>query len=131
MQQGKIRRYLKHGTLPQLRVFEALAHHGSFTPAPEELYLTQPTVSVQIGKLTATVGLTLLEQIGRRVLPTGAGRELYAACREIFQTLDGVEAALSAIRWLKTGSLDVATSTSGKYLVPRLLAEFARLHPGI
>jgi DNA-binding transcriptional LysR family regulator len=131
MQQGKIRRYLKHGMLPQLRVFEAVARHGSFTRAAEELYLAQPTVSVQIRKLTDTVGLPLLEQIGKRVHPTAVGRELYAACQEIFRTLDGVESALSDIRGLKAGSLRVATSTSGKYLVPRLLAEFSKLHPGI
>ena len=59
MQQGRIRRYLKHGTLPQLRVFEAVARHGSFTRAAEELYLAQPTVSVQIRKLTETVGCAM------------------------------------------------------------------------
>jgi len=131
MQQGKIRRYLKHGMLPQLRVFEAVARHGSFTRAAEELYLAQPTVSVQIRKLTETVGLPLLEQIGKRVHPTGAGRELYSACQDIFRTLDSVESALADIRGLKSGSLRVATSTSGKYLVPRLLAAFSKLHPGI
>ena len=131
MQQGKIRRYLKHGMLPQLRVFEAVARHGSFTRAAEELYLAQPTVSVQIRKLTETIGLPLLEQIGKRVHPTGAGRALYAACQDIFRTLDGVESALSDIRGLTSGSLRVATSTSGKCLVPRLLAEFSKLHSGI
>jgi DNA-binding transcriptional LysR family regulator len=131
MQQGRIRRYLKHGTLPQLRVFEAVARHGSFTRAAEELFLAQPTVSVQIRKLTETVGLPLLEQVGRRVHTTGAGRELYVACQGIFKALDDVENALSDIRGLKAGSLRVATSTSGKYLVPRLLAEFMKLHPGI
>ena len=131
MRQGRIRRYLKHGTLPQLRVFEAVARHGSFTRAAEELYLAQPTVSVQIRKLTETVGLPLLEQVGRSVHTTGAGRELYSACQDIFRTLDGVEDALSDLRGLKTGSLRVATSTSGKYLMPRLLAEFVKLHPGI
>jgi DNA-binding transcriptional LysR family regulator len=131
MHQGRIRRYLKHGTLTQLRVFEAVARHGSFTRAAEELYLAQPTVSVQIRKLTETVGLPLLEQVGRRVHTTGAGRELYTACQDIFKALDGVENALSDIRGLKAGSLRVATSTSGKYLVPRLLAEFMKLHPGI
>src|SRR4029078_5188352 len=131
MQHGKIRRYRKHGTLPQLRVFEAVARHGSFTRAAEELFLAQPTVSVQIRKLTETVGLPLLEQVGRRVHTTGAGRELYVACQGIFKALDDVENALSDIRGLKAGSLRVATSTSGKYLVPRLLAEFMKLHPGI
>jgi len=129
--QGKIRRYLKHGMLPQLRVFEAVTRHGNFTRAAEELYLAQPTVSVQIRKLTDTVGLPLLEQVGKRVHPTSAGRRLYGACQDIFRTLDGVEDALSDIRGLKAGALRIATSTSGKYLVPRLLAEFSKLHPGV
>lgn len=131
MRSGRIRRYLRHGMLPQLLVFEAVARHGSFTRAAEELHLAQPTVSGQIRKLTDIVGLPLLEQVGRRVHATSAGRELYAACQDIFNTLDGVEVTLSDIRGLKAGSLRIATSTSGKYLVPRLLAEFSRLHPGI
>ena len=107
MQQGKIRRYLKHGTLPQLRVFEAVARHGSFTRAGEELHLAQPTVSVQIRKLTETVGLPLLEQIGRRVYPTHAGLKLYAACEEIFRVLDGMEDELCTMRGTNSGSLRV------------------------
>ena len=56
---SSIRRYLKHGMLPQLAVFEASARLGSFSRAAEELHLAQPTVSVQIKKLTETVGLPL------------------------------------------------------------------------
>ena len=108
MQQGKIRRYLKHGTLPQLRVFEAVARHGSFTRAAEELHLAQPTVSVQIRKLTETVGLPLLEQSSRLVRPTIAGRELYAACLEIFRTLDGMEDTFSSIRDMNSWSPTVS-----------------------
>jgi DNA-binding transcriptional LysR family regulator len=129
--QGKIRRYLKHGMLPQLRVFEAVTRHGSFTRAAEELYMAQPTVSVQIRKLTETVGMPLLEQVGKRIHVTAAGHELYAGCREIFDTLSGIEDALSNIRGLKSGSLRIAASTTAKYLAPHLLAEFVRLHSGI
>lgn len=131
MLQGKIRRYLKHGTLPQLRVFEAVSRHGSFTRAAAELYMAQPTVSVQIRKLTETVGMPLFEQVGKRVHLTVAGHEIYAACKDIFATLSGIEDALSNIRGLKSGSLRIAASTTAKYLAPRLLAEFARLHPGV
>ena len=67
MPQSKIRRYLKHGTLPQLSVFEAVARLGNFTRAAEELYMAQPTVSVQIKKLTETIGLPLFEQVGKRI----------------------------------------------------------------
>src|SRR5690606_26030952 len=55
MTQQKFRRYLKHGMLPQLSVFEAVARHGNYTKAGEELFMAQPTVSVQMKKLTETV----------------------------------------------------------------------------
>ena len=54
-----VRRFLRHGMLPQLAVFEAVARHGSFTRAAEELHLAQPTVSTQIKKLSDTLGLPL------------------------------------------------------------------------
>jgi LysR family transcriptional regulator, low CO2-responsive transcriptional regulator len=131
MQQSKIRRYLKHGMLPQLCVFEAVTRLGSFTRAAEELYMAQPTVSVQIKKLTETIGLPLFEQVGRRVQPTAVGRELYSACREIFKSLSEVERTLSDLRGLKSGTLQVATSAAAKHFAPRLLAEFVKFYPGI
>jgi DNA-binding transcriptional LysR family regulator len=131
MQAGRIRRYLRHGTLPQLQVFEAVARHGSFTRAAEELYLAQPTVSGHIRKLTETVGLPLLEQVGKRVHPTAAGRELYDACQDIFGRLDRVEGKLADMRGLKGGVLRVASATAGKWLATRLLAGFAEAYPDV
>jgi DNA-binding transcriptional LysR family regulator len=131
MQPSKIRRYLKHGSLPQLSVFEAVARLGSFTRAAEELYMAQPTVSVQIKKLTETVGLPLLEQIGKRVHLTDAGRELYAACVDLFGRIEKLEERLGDIRGLDSGQLRLAVSTTGKYFAPRVLAGFVNLHPGI
>ena len=55
--QPDIRRYLKHGTLPQLRALEAAARLGSLTRAADELHMAQATASVQIKKLSETVGL--------------------------------------------------------------------------
>ena len=111
MQTGKIRRYLKHGTLPQLRVFEAVVRHGSYTRAAAELHLAQPTVSVQMRKLAETVGAPLLEQADRRVQPTEAGRSLYETCLEIFEALSRAEEVLAEIR--QDGPPGAATS-SGK-----------------
>lgn len=131
MPQSNIHHYLKHGTLPQLSVFEAVARHGNFTRAAEELYMPQPTVSVQIKKLTESVGLPLLEQVGRKVHMTEAGRQLYAACTEIFATLRRTEDSFAELRGLKAGRLRLAVSTTGKYFVPRLLAAYVKAHPGI
>ena len=91
MPQTKIRRYLRHGMLPQLAVFEAVVRLGSFTRAAEELYMAQPTVSVQIKKLTETIGVPLIEQVGKTIRLTPVGKELQAACGEIFQTFTRFE----------------------------------------
>ena len=131
MRQSKIRRFLRHGTLPQMRVLEEVIRHGSYTRAAEELHMAQPTVSVQIRKLTEAVGLPLLEQIGKQIQPTRAGREVHAACREIFDSLSGLDDRLADMRGLKSGSLHIATGTSGAQLAPRLLAEFVKVQPGI
>lgn len=54
---------MRRSALRQLEVFEAIARLKSFTRAAEELFLTQPTVSMQIKKLTSEIGLPLFEQI--------------------------------------------------------------------
>lgn len=131
MSESNIRRYLKHGTLPQLAVFEASARLGSFSRAAEEQHLAQPTVSVQIKKLTETVGLPLFEQVGKKIFLTEAGRELYAACKELFHTLGTVDTALADLRGLRAGRLNLAVSTTGKYFTPRLLAAFIQRYPGV
>ena len=123
MLQPGIRRYLKHGTLPQLRVFEASARLGSLTRAAEELHIAQPTASVQIKKLTETVGLPLFEQVGKRIFLTEAGRLLCASCEELFGTFAKVEDSFSTMRGLEAGRLRLAVGTTCKYFAPRMLAE--------
>ncbi|MBD2233886.1 LysR family transcriptional regulator [Phormidium tenue] len=120
-----------HATLHQLKVFEATARHGSFTRAAEELYLTQPTVSIQVKQLTKAVGLPLFEQIGKRLYLTQAGQKLLDTCQEIFDGLDQFEMAVSDLKGLKQGQLRLAVITTAKYFVPRLLGPFCQRFPGI
>ena len=68
MPNSTIRRYLRLGTLPQLRPFDVYARLGSLTCAAAELHLAQPIPSVQIKELAATVGIPLFEHVGKRVL---------------------------------------------------------------
>ncbi len=120
-----------HTTFRQLEIFEAIARLGSFTRASEELYLTQPTVSMQMKKLTDTVGSPLVEQVGKKVLLTEDGRELAQASREIFALLDRYTMSVAQRRGLEKGKLRLMAITTASYFAPRLLGEFARLHPGI
>ncbi|MBE9207180.1 LysR family transcriptional regulator [Nostoc sp. LEGE 06077] len=122
---------MNQATLHQLKVFEAAARHGSFTRAAEELFLTQPTVSMQIKQLTKSVGLPLFEQVGKRLYLTEAGRELFATCRQIFETIAQFEMKVADLKGLKQGQLRLAVITTAKYFIPRLLGPFCQRYPGI
>jgi len=122
---------LKNATLHQLKVFEAVARHSSFTRAAEELFLTQPTVSMQVKQLSKSVGLPLFEQVGKRLYLTGAGKELYTTCQDVFDRLSQFEISVADLKGLKQGVLRLAVVTTAKYVVPRLLGPFCQRYPGI
>lgn len=122
---------MRHTTFRQLEVFEAIARYGSFTRAAEALYLSQPTVSMQIKKLTDTVGLPLFDQIGKKIYLTDAGKILLGTCRELSASLSHFESAVAEIKGLKKGHLRLAAITTAKYFVPRLLGPFCQQYPGI
>lgn len=120
-----------HVSLRQLKIFEAVARHLSYTRAAEELFLTQPAVFTQVKQLEESVGLTLLERIGKRIHLTDAGGEVLATCRETLDALDRLEMRLADMQGLKRGRLRLAMVTTAKYLIPRLLGEFCVKYPGI
>jgi DNA-binding transcriptional LysR family regulator len=122
---------IRHATLRQLQVFEAIVRLGSFTRAAEELFLTQPTVSMQTKKLADVMGLELFEHVGRNITPTEAGMELYSACRQVFESLANLEMKLADLKGLKRGHLRIGVITTAKYLAPEMLGQFSRLYPGI
>ncbi len=120
-----------HLTLRQLRVFEAVARHLSFSRAAEALHLSQPAVSMQIKQLEQNVGLALFEQLGKRIYLTGAGRELQHYSRAIAQQLADLEAAVGQMKGLEKGRLAVAVASTANYFAPQLLARFCDRHKGI
>ncbi|MEQ1526378.1 MAG: LysR substrate-binding domain-containing protein [Gallionella sp.] len=122
---------LKNATLRQLKVFEAVARNLSFTRAAEELYLTQPTVSIQLKQLTEIIGQPLFEQVGKRIFLTDTGRELLKVCHEIFDGLSRFEMLVSDMKGVKAGKLRVGIITTAKYFVPRMLGLFCERYPGI
>jgi LysR family transcriptional regulator, low CO2-responsive transcriptional regulator len=115
----------------QLRVFQAVAQHLSHTRAADELHLTQPAVSMQIHQIEEAAGLPLFEKLGKHLLLTEAGRELYQYTRTIFAELEEAEQVLQAIKGLNSGTLNIAVASTVNYFAPRLLAAFHRRYPGI
>lgn len=118
-------------TFRQLEIFEAIARLGSFTRASEELFLTQPTVSMQMKKLSEMVGVPLIEQSGKKIYLTEDGQELAQATREIFGIMDRFTMSVAERQGLKKGQLRLMAITTASYFAPRLLGEFAKLYPGI
>jgi DNA-binding transcriptional LysR family regulator len=122
---------MKNATLHQLRVFVVAAKHLSFTKAAEELFLTQPTVSMQMKQLTKAVGLPLFEQIGKRLYLTQAGEILYESCQRIFTELGEFESAIANMKGLKQGQLNLSAVSTTKYFLPRIIGPFCQKYPGV
>lgn len=122
---------MRQATLRQLRTFAAVARHRSYTRAAEELFLSQSTVSEQIKELTETIGLPLLEHVGKRVYVTEVGERLLALYQRIESEWHGFYADLARYRGLTGGVLRLALVTTAQYVVPRLLGPFMSRMPGI
>ena len=122
---------MKNATLRQLKVFETVARHLSFSRAAEELHLTQPAVSIQVGQLADHAGLPLFEQLGRKIYLTPAGREMLRYSRSIIQQFKEAEEALAGLKGIRGGKLNIAVISAGDYFFPRLLAEFCSRHQDV
>jgi DNA-binding transcriptional LysR family regulator len=122
---------MKNATLRQLKVFEAVARNLSFSRAAEELHLTQPAVSTQVGKLQDHAGLPLFEQLGKKIHLTPAGVEMLHSGRAIIQQFKELEEAMTQFKGVSGGKLNVAVISAGDYFFPRLLVEFASRHSGV
>lgn len=118
-------------SLRQLRVFEAVARHTSYTRAAEELHLSQPAVSMQVRQLEDTVGLPLFERLGKSIVLTEAGRELYQYSRSINRSLQELQEVMESLKGVSRGGLHVAVASTVNYFAPRLLAVFHQRYPGI
>jgi len=118
-------------TLRQLRVFESVARHLSYTRAAEELHLSQPAVSMQIRQLEDNLGLPLFERVGKKVYITEAGQEMYHYSRGVEQQLSEAETVLENLKGLRQGRLVLAVASTANYFVPRLFAEFNKKYEAV
>ncbi|MBH2579847.1 LysR family transcriptional regulator [Serratia marcescens] len=119
-------------SLKQLRVFVAVARHGSFSRAGEAIGLTQSAVSHSVKELEAEVGVRLLDRTTREVVLTDAGLRL---ANRVERLLDELQAALLDARSFgvqRSGTVRVATSqTISAHLMPQCIAAGERQYPEI
>ncbi len=127
----KISQIARHATLRQLQVFEAIAHHNSFTKAAEALHLTQPTVSMQVKKLSEAIEMPIFEQIGRQVYLTEAGEILYETVKGILDSLVEAEERINRIKGFAGGRVKLSVVSTAQYFVPKVIHEFMEQHPEV
>src|SRR5262245_38162269 len=109
-----------------LSTLRAVAAAGRISAAAKILHLSQPAVTAQIRKLEEQCGKPLLVRSARGVTPTEAGRLLLGYADRVEALLDEAADALAAPR---AGARELslgASTTVASYVLPRLLAEFAR-----
>ncbi len=118
--------------LQQLRAFVAVADSGSFTQSAERLHLSQPAISKRIRALESSLGVRLLDRIGRRVQLTPAGATLLARARRILADLDEAETEIRDLSGRVAGVLTIATSHHiGLHRLPPLLRRFDTAFPEV
>ena len=116
----------------RLAVFRAVARHLSFRKAAEEMYLTQPAVSLQIKALEEDLGVQLFDRSGSRVELTPAGRVLLEHAEKAQELLLKAEDEIAALSGDLSGQLALGASTTiAQYVLPRTLGEFLREHPRV
>ena len=121
----------KLGTLRQIEIFLKVAELSSIARASEQLHLTQPTVSIQVKKLSEAIGLPLYEVIGKRLKLTEAGEAVAKAGRELFETVNELDDRINDLKGMQSGTLNLAVVTTAKYFMPYILGPFCELYPGV
>jgi DNA-binding transcriptional LysR family regulator len=118
--------------LSRLRVLVAVAREGSITAAAEVLHYAQPSVSNQLAKLEAEVGVPLLQRMGRGIRLTDAGRLLVERAETILAQVESVHAEMDELAGLRTGRVRLAAFPSAlATLVPLAAARVTARYPGI
>lgn len=115
-----------------LRLIKAVADGGSLTAAAELLGYSQPAVSQQMRRLETKLGVPLVERVGRRMRLTEAGRVLARHAPTVTNALDAAVEELAQLRGVHTATVRlVGFPSASPTVVPRLLAELTRSHPGL
>ena len=126
--------YYKGNQLKQLRAFCAVAKSGKMIDAAEELYLSQPAISLQVRALERELDTVLFERHGPRINLTREGQELYEMARPLIESLETLNARFNRRMKgdLDSGEVVIAAGESTIiYLLPRLVQHFRKRYPNI
>lgn len=120
-----------HYTIHQLQIFLKVIQNRSVTKASEELFMTQPAVSIQLKNFQDQFDIPLTEVMGRQLYVTDFGSEIGAIAERIILELENINYKSKAYQGIMTGKLRISSASTGKYVIPHFLTGFLELHTGI
>lgn len=118
-------------TLNQLRIFLKVVQTESVTKASEELFLTQPAVSIQLKNFQDQFDIRLTEVVGRKIYITDFGQEIAEAAENIINQVHDINYKTLAYKGQLTGQLKISVVSTGKYVMPYFLSEFMKKNAGV
>jgi DNA-binding transcriptional LysR family regulator len=118
-------------TLNQLEIFLSVVKNKSVSKAAEELFLTQPAVSIQLKNFQLQFDLPLTEMIGRTLYITDFGKEIATSAQEIMDQVMAIQHKMHTYQGQLTGRLKISVVSTGKYVMPYFLSSFMRENQGV
>jgi LysR family transcriptional regulator, low CO2-responsive transcriptional regulator len=125
--------YYKGNRLKQLRAFVYTVKLGTLTRAAEALFLSQPSISLQLKALERELGVVLLERTRRRITLTDSGEVLYDMARPLVEGWESLDRDFhSKIKGMQAGRLTIAAGSSTiQYLLPELVRTYRERFPSV
>jgi len=118
--------------LRHLRTIAAVARHGSFSKAAEELHLAQSAVSQQIRRFEQELGVEVFRRSSRSVEITPEGDVILGYAHRVLREVDGLHGELQELTGLVRGEVRIGGMyPTGPYDLAELFAQFRERHPGV
>ena len=115
----------------QLRIFLKVVELESITRASEELFMTQPAVSIQLKNFQDQFKIPLTEVIGRKLYVTDFGKEIAARAERVMEEIEGIRFKTKEYEGLLAGRLKISIASTGKYVMPFFLSDFLAVNKGV
>lgn len=118
-------------TLRQLQIFLRISNNQSITKTAEELFLTQPAVSIQLKNFQNQFSIPLTEVVGRKLFVTDFGMEIAEAAQKILNEVEAINYKTLAYKGEISGKLKISVASTGKYVMPYFLTDFIAQNKGV
>lgn len=125
--------YYKKNRLKQLRAFQEVVRTGSVTQAAEALFLSQPSVTLQLQALERELGVMLFERRGTTMKMTPQGEVLYQIAQPLVEGIDKLdETFAAAFGHIDSGQVTIGAGESTiLYIMPEPVQRFTEAYPNI